>query len=317
MANILDKLEATLLLDETQVYSRVDKTEIVTMLNTGQKRGQYYIRAKVGSGQDCNENEYLKTFGWKALAGTKELAVTIEDRSLILRMRKPQRKYVKRIDEDKAKELRCKLLKFRFDTLRKLKKIGGYEDVFEGWGDKGDKGDGFPRVLERLDPRYEELITPLLQLVPSDEANKKILGFALDYYNVKMNEDKSSLEAQIVEAIHTLYTQKEYDVKSLTGEGLISITKISLKINEGLSEKESIKNTTIGRILKTLGFKKTRTKSIRYIVYDEDLVRSHLEGYGLIKESNLNTSSLSTSGNPSPSSSPSPTTLTQFEVTVT
>ncbi|MEE9458735.1 MAG: hypothetical protein V3V84_03110 [Candidatus Bathyarchaeia archaeon] len=52
----------------------------------------------------------------------------------------------------------------------------------------------------------------------------------------------------------------------------------------------------------------TRTNSTRYIIYDEDLVRSHLEGYGVTIEKTAYVSSSGTSGNPSPSSHPSPVT---------
>ena len=132
-------------------------------------------------------------------------------------------------------------MKFRFDTLKKLKRIGAYEDVFDGGSDNGDRSDGFPKVLERLDPRYEELITPLLQLAPTDESKNNILGFTFEYYDVKMDEEKSSLEAQIVEVIYTLHQNKEFELKAKTHEEIISIQNISRMINQGMEERDKIK----------------------------------------------------------------------------
>ena len=61
----------TLLLDETEIYNKDTKTEMIGLLNSGYRRSQYAIRVKLT--QQGSELEAFDVFDFKALAGTKGL----------------------------------------------------------------------------------------------------------------------------------------------------------------------------------------------------------------------------------------------------
>lgn len=118
-ASLFRALEAwhpTLLLDETEIYNRESMIEILALLNSGYRRGQYAIRIeKVEEG--CPQIAMFDTFGFKVLAGTDELAATLQSRCIITAMSRAVRAVNLFVDEEKAEELRNKLLMYRFRNL--------------------------------------------------------------------------------------------------------------------------------------------------------------------------------------------------------
>ena len=120
-AAIFRALEAwhpTLLLDETEIYNKESMAEVLALLNSGYRRGQYAIR--IEKAEEGNPQiGMFDTFGFKAMAGTEELAATLQSRCIITAMSRAVRKINLFMNEDKAKDLRNKLLMYRFKNLGK------------------------------------------------------------------------------------------------------------------------------------------------------------------------------------------------------
>lgn len=91
----------------------------------------------------------------------------------------------------------------------------------------------------------------------------------------KKEEATDTFEAQVVEAVIAAEPQ--------VMDGFISVDTITSLFNEGKNEKFQIRNSTIGRILKGLGFTSRRTTGgKRGIFYDPEMVKKVSYQYGLI-----------------------------------
>src|SRR5208337_2205414 len=112
----LEAWHPTLLLDETEIYNREAMIEVLALLNSGYRRGQYAIRV-TNAEEGCPELGFFDTFGFKVLAGTEELAATLQSRCIITTMSKAVRHVNLFVDEKKAQDLRNKLLRYRFKNL--------------------------------------------------------------------------------------------------------------------------------------------------------------------------------------------------------
>lgn len=92
-ASLFRALEAwhpTILLDETEVYNRKEMVEVLAILNSGYRRGQYAIRIEKVQ-NNVPQIAVFDTFGFKILAGTQELADTLQSRCIITKMSKAVR----------------------------------------------------------------------------------------------------------------------------------------------------------------------------------------------------------------------------------
>jgi hypothetical protein len=118
------------------------------LLNAGYRRGDYVIRVK---DPKTNELSFFDTFGFKALAGTEALRDTLESRCISIIMSRNVRKVKFRMDEVKARELRARLLYWRFYMLAKLRR-----DVIS----QSELGD----ELSFCDGRFGELYFPLKEV---------------------------------------------------------------------------------------------------------------------------------------------------------
>jgi hypothetical protein len=113
---VLEAWHPTLLLDEAEVYNREGMIECLALLNAGYRKGQVALRMeKVEDGNPTIG--FFDTFGPKALAGTQELADTLQSRSILTHMTKNTKHVELFIDEDAAQDLRNKLLLYRFRNV--------------------------------------------------------------------------------------------------------------------------------------------------------------------------------------------------------
>lgn len=237
----------TLLLDETEIYSRETKIEVVGLLNSGYRRGQYAIRVK--QTQYGTELETFDVFGHKALAGTHALAQALESRAIMVRMIKARRSVNRLIDEKKATELRNKLLGWRLYTLACAELSELYELFTEG----------IP-PLDFADGRLIELFTCLLAV--SNEGRENILKYAKKMFELRQFEEKASEEAEIVEIL-----LKE----NLANEKNIVLTKeVAESFNASRLDKEKWKTKSVGWILRRLGFNKVHTEKGNGWLIEED-----------------------------------------------
>ncbi len=234
-ASLFRALEAwrpTLLLDETEIYNRDAMVEVLALLNSGYRKGQYAIRIeKVEAGTP--QIAMFDTFGFKVLAGTEELAATLQSRCIITTMSKAVRTVNLFVDEDKAKELRDKLLMYRFRNLGKTVDF----DVSKLNGSFNNA-----RVIE--------LFVSLLQVAPSGEVRQRLIQCMRQITQSRLDEEQASVEARIFDAVLKCEDKVE--------NGKVGTQAITEAFNIGLSEKEQGSSRFVGRRVAALGFEKCR-----------------------------------------------------------
>jgi hypothetical protein len=255
----IEAYHPTLLLDEaSEVYNGEAAGVIQNLLNSGYRRSQYVVRVGgVESGEP--KLELFDVYGPKAMAGLGGFKETLESRSILILMEKNVRGIEFTVDVDVAKKLRGRLLMWRF---RRLSDISAVSDVALR---------EIPKELSFCDGRFAELYTPLI-LVANDGV-ESIVSSAKDAYESVMDEEKISVEAQILTAI--------LKTKPYLESGKFPTSVVTEKFNEELSEREKWGNRSIGRLLKRLGFRAKRlTGGSRGWVWEEERIMRLTKRYG-------------------------------------
>jgi hypothetical protein len=242
--HIMEDFHPTLILDETELYKT--QHDIKSILNAGYRRGEKAIRTKQGKLVDGQPSVLMyDTFGFKAFAGIEELPPTLFSRCIHIPMQKATRPIKLIIDEEKADELRSKLLAYRFNNLGK--------PLPE------------PNLTSFTDGRVAEIMTPLLQVAPNDDVNKSLHSLAMHICGSRDVEEKTSIEARVLLAF--LRSKKHMR------EGRVSTRSVTGEFNRGLPEKEGVSTSFIGRKLKALGLQNARMPSSKAGYYwNEDLI---------------------------------------------
>jgi len=250
----------TAFLDETEIYLKEDKAEILNLLNSGYRKGQYAIRTGEPDKTGERKLQFFKVFGFKALAGTKEFAETLRTRSIIFYMTKATRQIRMEIDQAKAEELRSKLLMYRFNQL------SGREvsEVYQ-----------FPED-SKISGRVKELFVPLITVAPQS-VKEKIVKAALDTMESREQEEQASLEALVFNALVEAY-------KQFGKEGKLSIQDITNAVNFSLPANEQLTSQTVGYITSRLGFKKCMYRRRVSIIWDTQLVERLRKRYPIQRD---------------------------------
>ena len=229
----------TVFLDETEILNKAEHMEIVGLLNSGYRRGQYAWRVKMT--EQGSELELFDVFGFKGLSGTQGLAKALESRSIMVRMIKNIRPVRFLLNKESAEELRSRLLMWRLLMLRKAYGEGceGCEPFLE-----------VPYGLEFADGRLTELFQPLLAV--TNDGHDNIIKYAKKVHEIRQLEETVGLEATILEAV---------DKASLNAKENIILTKdIADTLNEELSDKDRFKQATVGRVMRKIGFLPRHTR---------------------------------------------------------
>lgn len=252
---VLEAWKPTMLLDETEIYQQKSMLEIRSLLNSGYRREGYAYRIAY-SENGKPKLQSFDVFGFKALAGTRGFTSTLESRCIEIHMQKADRKIRFCIDEDKAKQIRSKLLMYRFRKSGHIIPFTGAEGFNNG--------------------RIAELFYPLLSVAPTHAAQRLLEEYALELVNAREEDEKTSIEAQFVRALldsHTKVTQ-----------GRISIKDIAGALNEDTEVKQQWNPRTVGWIAKRLGLPRARMpdrKAARGVLWDSGIVKRLAKRYGL------------------------------------
>ncbi|MCL2287947.1 MAG: hypothetical protein FWC33_02025 [Candidatus Bathyarchaeota archaeon] len=225
----------TLLLDETEIYNKENKTEVLALLNSGYKKGQCAIRIKDNE-QGNLDIAFFDVFGFKALAGTQELVDTLQSRCIITAMSKAIRQVNMFVDEVKAQELRNKLLTYRFRNLGKIDN----DMLLSFQQENPDFRNG--RVIE--------LFVSLLQVAPTLGVKQNLLCLMRQITQSRLDAEQVSIEAKVFEAVLKCS-------EKVVG-GKISTQEITEQFNDGLHDKEQVSSRFIGRKVAALGFEKCK-----------------------------------------------------------
>jgi hypothetical protein len=235
-ASLFRSLEAwhpTLLLDETEIYNKEGMVEVLALLNSGYRKGQVAIRIEKLE-QGCPQIAFFDTFGFKVLAGTEELAATLQSRCIITSMSKAVRHINLFVDEEKAQELRNKLILYRFKNLGQslegfdVSKLNGYFN----------------------NARVIELFVSLLQVAPAESIRARLIECMKQITQSRLDEEQASIEARVFDAV--------LKCESIVENGKLSTQAITEAFNEGLPEKDQGTSRFIGRKVTALGFEKCR-----------------------------------------------------------
>ena len=110
----VEKWHPVLFIDESE--SAIDRATLIALLNSSYRRG-YYVPRQEKQPDGSFETVFYDLFGFKAIAGTKDLPQTTKSRCITFKMTKATRKVKIRIDKRWCQHLRNKLLMWRFKTL--------------------------------------------------------------------------------------------------------------------------------------------------------------------------------------------------------
>jgi hypothetical protein len=236
----------TLLIDEAEYQVKQDTEAgqaLYGCLNGGYKRGSYAIRVE-GESVSKMPATY-EVFGFKAIATTKLFHPTLESRAIIINMSQGIPDKIL-IDDAQASIIRAKLLYWRFETLGKLPIV-------------------FP---ESRNGRLIEMFIPLFTVaqvlkdkegvakpITYDDLIALLTRWMVAMERVRKEEERSSSDAQIIEAINTIACKPL--LEGLGDREYIKLGEIAMELHwltDASDEKEARKiMASIGRSLKVMG----------------------------------------------------------------
>ena len=217
---ILDQVRGTLILDEADFNFSDSKHDLVKILNTGFQKGTAVLRSE---GKGIFEVRSYDVFGPKLVATRQNFDDhALESRFLIedmgrLRLREDIPIRMDDSFKNEALELRNKLLLWRFHNYRNSL-------VFD------------EKPIEGLHPRLQQIIGPLLAIMPNPEIRETLLAHA-HRYNEELIADRSqSWESEIILAILRLKEHSQLD--GLTVKEIKEEVNKEMDFNETLTAKK-------------------------------------------------------------------------------
>jgi len=209
---ILDELGGTLVLDEADLRVSDMTADIVKILNMGYQKGGSVLRMQ---GKNFDEVRAFNVFSPKVIA-TRETFndKALESRFLVEEMgrgslRRDIPRNLRDSFYDEARDIRNKLLMWRFRNFHK--EISEQDEILEG-----------------VHPRLHQIITPLLEIIESDEMKNSLKNFVRGY-NSELTADRGlSRESDIVFSICKI--QHEENKKEVT------VGEIAASINEDIMD---------------------------------------------------------------------------------
>lgn len=273
----------SIFLDETEIYTHEAYSDVLHLVNAGYRRGQKAWRVEHSKDGLMFVKGY-DVFGFKAFSGTKELTAAVHSRSIVIDMVRNPRSVNFSINEKKALLLRNKLLKWRFEQLSNESHNSGDES-----DESDDSTEVYPPMLEELaklgDGRLMELFYSLLSI--SNAGTKSILDFAKTMFTNRQNEEQTTMEFQILEAL--------LKCQDSVNNGRLLAKKVTETLNEGLETNERFTTNYVTRILSELGFKKVHLKKGVGVIWDKVMIEYRTKQYRIEEDTPLKSSKSSIS----------------------
>ena len=229
---VLDDEHTTILIDEFDLSQGKKKEMLTCILNAGYERGQKAVLCvpKLGGGWRHKE---FSVFGPKAVCTIDDVSDTFTHRCIEITMFKNDRKIKFRIDEEKAKDLKIKLEKYRKDNIDR--ELEATEHLF--FND--------PYNIEEY--RLVQMMNSLVAVTP-DKYRKRLLDYAVQLEMERSNDEELEIYYEIFEALENM---------NITNEKKIAINDIAEHVNALRSKFDRISNKQIGSHMSTMGMKKT------------------------------------------------------------
>ncbi len=162
--------------------------------------------------------------------------------------------------EEEARELRSKLLLYRFKT-RNIE----IDEV----------------ALQSFEPRLQQVFNPLYSVMESDDSRQALLLYLRKRQRMLGNDRSAGVEAQVLEIIFQIYN----------GESQIGITEITDAFSDRFSDDygHAITPRWIGHIVRNALSLETQKSGGRYIIARSEIPKLKwlFEKYGLKSEKNL------------------------------
>jgi len=225
---MLDQIRGTLILDEADLRFSNAKSDLVKILNTGYQKGIPLLRSE-GRGDKGFEVKAYDVFGPKIVA-TRE---NFDDEALESRFLTEDMGQAKiradipiQLDDsfrDEALQIRNKLLMWRFRNFRKHLVYG-------------------EKQIDGLHPRLQQIIGPLLAVMPDTKIQETLLDHA-HRYNAELIANRAlSWESEIIIAILAL--------KNETGRKELTINEIRKQINSTRDSDEMVSAKKVGWLMR-------------------------------------------------------------------
>jgi hypothetical protein len=187
---VIEKYAPTLMIDEADSFVR-DNEELRGILNAGNCRGTAFVIRCVGEGSSLQEKVF-GCFGLKLFAGIGKLAGTLEDRSIIIRMRrKLGSEGVERLRRLDGSDLRQKCMRWTDD----------HQDQIE---------EADPPIPDELNDRAADIWRPLITI--ADLAGGEWPGIARKAaIGLSEEKDDDSLNVKLLSDIRECFEARELD----------------------------------------------------------------------------------------------------------
>ena len=261
---ILDAFRGTLIIDEGDFRLSDERAEIVKILNNGNAKGFPVLRSEASKTKEFNPRAYT-VFGPKIVATRGFFEdKALESRCLTeamgqTRLRRNVPISLPPEHKEEALRLRNKLLLFRF---RKHAGTG----IREGLVDPS------------IDPRLNQIFSPLLSVVEDSQAQEAIRELARQYNREMIADRGMETEAQILEIIRDMLAdpfERQLSIKQITSWFID---------RHGADYKRTITTKWIGSIVrKKLGLRTVKTRE-GYFISDSEGPRLEqlFERFGII-----------------------------------
>jgi hypothetical protein len=226
----LDAFRGTLIFDEADFRFSDEKAEIVKILNNGNVRGLPVLRTMMNHQREFNPRAF-HVFGPKIVAtrgsyddkGLESRFMTEEMGSRKLRSDIPIN--LPETFKDEARELRNKLLLYRFHRRRDVKLDASLADP-------------------KLEPRLNQILLPLLSVVTDESLRAELRSMALEAQLGLVADRGLLVEAQVLEIVAELMADSQRPVVPVADIVSIFIERY------GFEYERPITNRWIGSILR-------------------------------------------------------------------
>ncbi len=259
----LNAFKGTLIFDEADFRYSDERAEIVKIFNNGNMRGMPVLRTMMNRQREFNPQAF-QVFGPKIVAtrgryedkGLESRFITAEMGSRKLRDDIPIN--LPESFQEEARELRNKLLLYRFDRRAETKLNDSLADP-------------------RLEPRLNQVLLPLLSVVPDELLRNELRSLALETQLGIVADRGLLVEAQVLEILSELIASSDRPV--------IPIAEITRSLTERYGEEYDlpITNRWIGGILrKRLNLRTYKSHGV-YVVPMTEKIKVELlcERYGV------------------------------------
>jgi hypothetical protein len=191
--HIIDAFRGTLVIDEADFRFSDEKAEVIKIFNNGNARGMPVLRTMVSPNREFNPRAF-QVFGPKLVATRG----TYDDRALESRfITEDMGRHRLRSDIpislpsqylDEARQLRNKLLLYRFRTLREQRPT----DLLASLG---------------VEARLKQIFVPLMSVVRDNDLRRDIAAMVECYQGNAVAERGMDVEAQILEVLWDLWAE--------------------------------------------------------------------------------------------------------------